>query len=190
MIVTGPLAEPAFLTTRHLCYEMDCLVSAAKLKIVSCPVVEDLIWSEIDSALLKVKWDRPKGVHRVESLMRCIGLDSKSFAPPRIQVPPVRVCVSNTCMDTLSPQSAGPSRRQRLLPCQDARPQAGVQDPTSRPSRPSLTPGARSSLEKLDGGDESSRESEVSSFGCLALRAELAEKHARPSPFRSANCGR
>ena len=48
VIVTGPLAEPAYLTTRHLCYEMDCLVSASKLKIVSCPVVEDLVWCEID----------------------------------------------------------------------------------------------------------------------------------------------
>lgn len=42
------IAEQAFLTTRHMCYEMDCLILAAKHRPISCPVIEDLIWCEID----------------------------------------------------------------------------------------------------------------------------------------------
>jgi len=37
-----------FRTTRHLNYEMDWLVSAARHVSISCPVVEDLMWCEID----------------------------------------------------------------------------------------------------------------------------------------------
>lgn len=41
-------AEEHFLTSRHLSYETDCLVSAAQQVSISCPVVEDLVWCEID----------------------------------------------------------------------------------------------------------------------------------------------
>jgi 2-aminoethylphosphonate-pyruvate transaminase len=41
-------AEERFLVTSHLSYETDCLVSAAQHVPISCPVVEDLIWCEID----------------------------------------------------------------------------------------------------------------------------------------------
>jgi choline kinase len=41
-------AEKRFRTTRHLDYEMDWLVSMARDVSISCPVVEDLVWCEID----------------------------------------------------------------------------------------------------------------------------------------------
>ena len=37
-----------FRTTRHVDYEVDCLVEAAGLVQVPCHLVEDLIWCEID----------------------------------------------------------------------------------------------------------------------------------------------
>lgn len=43
-------AEDRFLTTRHMDYETDCLVSAAKTVPISCHVVPDLCWCEIDDA--------------------------------------------------------------------------------------------------------------------------------------------
>ena len=41
-------AEQCFPTTRHLDYETDGLVSAARDMPISCAVVEDLMWCEID----------------------------------------------------------------------------------------------------------------------------------------------
>ncbi len=41
-------ATKRFRTTRHMDYETDCLVAAARLMPVSCVVVEDLLWCEID----------------------------------------------------------------------------------------------------------------------------------------------
>jgi len=41
-------AAKRFAATRHMDYETDCLVAAARVKAVSCHVVEDLIWCEID----------------------------------------------------------------------------------------------------------------------------------------------
>lgn len=41
-------AEDRFRSTRHMDYETECLVAAAQTVPVSCPVVEDLIWCEID----------------------------------------------------------------------------------------------------------------------------------------------
>jgi len=41
-------AEERFPATRHLSYETDCLVSAAQRVPISCPVVENLVWCEID----------------------------------------------------------------------------------------------------------------------------------------------
>ena len=41
-------AEQRFSRTRHLDYEMDWLVSAAINVPILCPVVEDLVWCEID----------------------------------------------------------------------------------------------------------------------------------------------
>jgi 2-aminoethylphosphonate-pyruvate transaminase len=41
-------AAKRFHTTRHMDYETDCLVAAAQCTHLSCPVVEDLIWCEID----------------------------------------------------------------------------------------------------------------------------------------------
>ncbi len=41
-------AEQRFSTTRHVDYEVDCLVAAARVIPISCPLVEDLIWCEID----------------------------------------------------------------------------------------------------------------------------------------------
>jgi len=41
-------ADQRFSTTRHMDYETDCLVAAAGVVPVSCHVVEDLIWCEID----------------------------------------------------------------------------------------------------------------------------------------------
>ena len=43
-------AKESFLTTRHVDYETDCLVSSAGRVAVNCHLVEDLIWSEIDDA--------------------------------------------------------------------------------------------------------------------------------------------
>ena len=37
-----------FHTTRHMDYETDCLVAAARVIPVNCHVVEDLAWSEMD----------------------------------------------------------------------------------------------------------------------------------------------
>jgi choline kinase len=41
-------AEQRFCTTRHMDYETDGLVAAAADISISCPVVEDLLWCEID----------------------------------------------------------------------------------------------------------------------------------------------
>jgi 2-aminoethylphosphonate-pyruvate transaminase len=41
-------AEQRFSTTRHVDYEIDCLAAAAQVVPISCPLVEDLIWCEID----------------------------------------------------------------------------------------------------------------------------------------------
>ena len=41
-------AAQRFGATRHMDYETDCLVAAARVMPVSCHVVEDLIWCEID----------------------------------------------------------------------------------------------------------------------------------------------
>lgn len=41
-------AETKFLTTRHVDYETDCLVDASKQIPIACPVVDDLLWCEID----------------------------------------------------------------------------------------------------------------------------------------------
>ena len=41
-------AARRFRTTRHMDYETDCLVAAAQITPVSCHVVEDLMWCEID----------------------------------------------------------------------------------------------------------------------------------------------
>jgi 2-aminoethylphosphonate-pyruvate transaminase len=40
--------EQRFNGTRHLDYETDWLVSAAMSAAISCPVVEQLVWCEID----------------------------------------------------------------------------------------------------------------------------------------------
>jgi len=42
-------AEQRFHTTRYMDYETDGLVSAAQDVPISCPVVEDLVWCEIDN---------------------------------------------------------------------------------------------------------------------------------------------
>jgi len=42
------MAEQSFSTTRHLDYEVGWLVSAAADVPISCPVIEDLVWCEID----------------------------------------------------------------------------------------------------------------------------------------------
>jgi hypothetical protein len=42
------IAEDRFGSTRHMDYETECLVVAAQEVPVSCPVVENLIWCEID----------------------------------------------------------------------------------------------------------------------------------------------
>ncbi|MFP6582165.1 MAG: NTP transferase domain-containing protein [Candidatus Hydrogenedentota bacterium] len=41
-------SEQRFGTTRHLGYEMDGLISAAQDIPIACPVVDDLVWCEID----------------------------------------------------------------------------------------------------------------------------------------------
>jgi choline kinase len=41
-------AARAFDDTLHVAYEMDTLVAAAAQRPVSCPLVEDLVWGEID----------------------------------------------------------------------------------------------------------------------------------------------
>ena len=42
------VAERRFNTSRHVDYETDCLVEAAREVPISCPVIEDLVWCEID----------------------------------------------------------------------------------------------------------------------------------------------
>jgi len=42
------MAERSFHTTRHVDYETDCLVAAARVMPISCPLAEDLVWCEID----------------------------------------------------------------------------------------------------------------------------------------------
>ncbi len=42
------IAEQQFKTNLHMDYETDCLVTAARTVPVSCPVIEDLLWCEID----------------------------------------------------------------------------------------------------------------------------------------------
>jgi 2-aminoethylphosphonate-pyruvate transaminase len=41
-------AEQRFCHTRHVAYETDSLVAASQVMPISCPVVEDLVWCEID----------------------------------------------------------------------------------------------------------------------------------------------
>ena len=41
-------ARQHFRASRHLSYETDCLVLAARQVSISCPVVKDLVWCEID----------------------------------------------------------------------------------------------------------------------------------------------
>ncbi len=57
------LAETAFDKTLHHDYESDCLVAAARQRRIACPVVDDLLWGEIDdpSHLARVRlqvWPR------------------------------------------------------------------------------------------------------------------------------------
>ncbi|MDH3977565.1 MAG: phosphocholine cytidylyltransferase family protein [Gammaproteobacteria bacterium] len=42
------IAEQAFKTSLRFDYETDCLVAAATLRPIKCPVVSNLVWSEID----------------------------------------------------------------------------------------------------------------------------------------------
>ena len=42
------IAESAFARSLHYDYETDCLVAAATQRQIPCPLVADLIWSEID----------------------------------------------------------------------------------------------------------------------------------------------
>ena len=42
------IAAEAFKTSLHYDYETDCLVAAAARRSIHCPVVADLVWSEID----------------------------------------------------------------------------------------------------------------------------------------------
>jgi len=42
------IADRAFKTSLHYDYETDCLVTAAARRPIRCPVVTDLVWSEID----------------------------------------------------------------------------------------------------------------------------------------------
>ena len=42
------LAARRFEDTLHVTYEMDCLVAAAADIAIHCPLVEDLLWGEID----------------------------------------------------------------------------------------------------------------------------------------------
>jgi len=42
------IAAKAFATSLHYDYETDCLVAAAARRKIRCPVVADLVWSEID----------------------------------------------------------------------------------------------------------------------------------------------
>jgi choline kinase len=42
------IAESAFVRSLRYDYETDCLVAAAAQRHIPCPLVEDLIWSEID----------------------------------------------------------------------------------------------------------------------------------------------
>ena len=42
-------AEQYFLRSRHMDYETDCLVMAARARPMHCLRVEDLIWCEIDN---------------------------------------------------------------------------------------------------------------------------------------------
>ena len=42
------VAERSFSATLHVDYEADCIVGAARGVPISCPVVEDLVWCEID----------------------------------------------------------------------------------------------------------------------------------------------
>ncbi len=41
-------AARAFEDTLHVAYETDCLVAAAAQRPITCPLVEDLLWGEID----------------------------------------------------------------------------------------------------------------------------------------------
>lgn len=42
------VSEAAFRNTLHVDYETDCLVDAGKRVPIHCPLVEDLLWAEID----------------------------------------------------------------------------------------------------------------------------------------------
>ncbi len=42
------LATAAFKTSLHVDYETDCLVAAADSRAIHCPVIADLVWTEID----------------------------------------------------------------------------------------------------------------------------------------------
>jgi len=42
------IAAAAFGDSRHMDYETDCLVAAARSHSIACPVISDLVWAEID----------------------------------------------------------------------------------------------------------------------------------------------
>ncbi len=42
------IADRAFESSLNFDYETDCLVAAAAQRLIRCPVVADLVWSEID----------------------------------------------------------------------------------------------------------------------------------------------
>ena len=42
------LAERAFADSFHYDYETDCLVAAAAERRIACPLMPDLVWTEID----------------------------------------------------------------------------------------------------------------------------------------------
>jgi choline kinase len=42
------IAAAAFKASLHFDYETDCLVAAGAEQAIACPLIEDLVWSEID----------------------------------------------------------------------------------------------------------------------------------------------
>jgi 2-aminoethylphosphonate-pyruvate transaminase len=68
-------AEQRFYRTRHMTYETDCLVAATQVMPISCPVVEDLVWCEIDD-----ETHLARARNRIYPLVR--ELDSESARPP------------------------------------------------------------------------------------------------------------
>ncbi|HSF20795.1 MAG TPA: hypothetical protein VLA81_02050, partial [Burkholderiales bacterium] len=78
------IADEAFTRDLRFTYEMDCLVAAAASRPIPCPLLEDLVWGEID---FEQHLERAFRIHPL--LVEGGGADSIALSAPAGRVQPV-----------------------------------------------------------------------------------------------------